>query len=335
MADAVIQLTGPLVLGYQFNWGLYGVLATQLYTYHQAGFQDNRLIKSIVHGLFVLETLQLIMATHDSFHTLALGWGNDGDLLNVWLSWFDLPVLTGITSATIQCFYAWRLYILSKSLVLVITIAAIALVQGSAAMAEGIQIFISQNVPGTQDDTFKTTAVCVLTMLGGYILTRPQVWLGGTALCDIIICCAMFYFLSKSRTGFRATDSLLNKLIRITIETGMLTAIIAIIELTLFLTFKHNFYHVVPAFMLSKLYSNSFLVLLNSRKSTSKQSTTSDTFHSLPEFSASREANRTGAMKVDLAHRTSSDDIGMVSFSETENLNKQGNPPHDRALCDV
>ncbi|KAG1905156.1 uncharacterized protein F5891DRAFT_944525, partial [Suillus fuscotomentosus] len=273
-------------------------------TYHQAGFQDNRLIKPIVYGLFVLETLQLIMATHDSFHTLALGWGNDGDLLDVWLSWFDLPVLTGITSATIQCFYAWRLYILSKSLVLAITIAAIALVQGSAAMAEGIQIFISQNVPGTQDDTFKTTAVCV--------------WLGGTALCDIIICCAMFYFLSKSRTGFRATDSLLNKLIRITIETGMLTAIIAIIELILFLTFKHNFYHVVPAFMLSKLYSNSFLVLLNSRKSTSKQSTTSDTFHSLPEFSTSREANRTGAMKVDLAHRTSSDDIGMVSFSETE-----------------
>lgn len=319
MADAVIQLTGPLVLGYQFNWGLYGVLSTQLYTYHQAGFQDNRLIKSIVYGLFVLETLQLIMATHDSFHTLALGWGNVEDLLDVWLSWFDLPVLTGITSATIQCFYAWRLYILSKSLVLAITIAAIALVQGSAAMAEGIQIYISQNVPGTQDDTFKTTAV----------------WLGGTALCDIIICCAMFYFLSKSRTGFRATDSLLNKLIRITIETGMLTAIIAIIELTLFLTFKHNFYHVVPAFMLSKLYSNSFLVLLNSRKSTSKQSTTSDTFNSLPEFSASREANRTGAMKVDLAHRTSSDDIGMVSFSETENLNKQGNPPHDRVLCDV
>ncbi|KAG1905152.1 uncharacterized protein F5891DRAFT_976694 [Suillus fuscotomentosus] len=31
MADAVIQLTGPLVLGYQFNWGLYGVLATQLF----------------------------------------------------------------------------------------------------------------------------------------------------------------------------------------------------------------------------------------------------------------------------------------------------------------
>ncbi|KAG2141124.1 uncharacterized protein EDB93DRAFT_637382 [Suillus bovinus] len=311
--------TGPLVLGYQFNWGLYGVLTTQLYTYHQAGFRDNRLIKSIVYGLFIIETLQLIMATHDSFHTLALGWGNDTDLLDVWFSWFDLPFLTGITSATIQCFYAWRLYILSKSYVLAITI--VALVQGSAAMAEGLQIFISQNVPGTQVDTFKTTAV----------------WLGGTAFCDIIICCGMFYFLSKSRTGFRTTDSLLNKLIRTTIETGMVTAVIAIIELTLFLTFEHNFYHVVPAFMLSKLYSNSFLVLLNSRRRSNKRSTsTSESFNSLPQFSSSRETNRTGAMKVEFAQRASSEDLGMVSLSETENIDKHHrNPPLDGVLCDV
>jgi hypothetical protein len=319
MADVppTIQLTGPLVLGYQFNWGLYGVLATQLYTYHQAGFRDNRLIKSIVYGLFVVETLQLVMATHDSFHTLALGWGNLSDLLGVWFTWFDLPFLTGLTSATIQCFYAWRLYVLSKSYVLAITIAAIALVQGAAAMAEGLQIFISQNVPGTQEDTFKTTAV----------------WLGGTALCDIIICCGMFYFLSKSRTGFRATDSMLNRLIRITIETGMATAVIAIIELTLFLTFKHNFYHVVPAFMLSKLYSNSFLVLLNSRKSTSKRLTTSDTFQSFTDFSSSRETNRTGTMKLELAHWTSTDDLGMDNFSERDNKNKhRENPPLDRVV---
>lgn len=310
--------TGPLVLGYQFNWGLYGVLATQLYTYHQAGFRDTRLIKFIVYGLFVVETLQLVMATRDSFHTLALGWGNVPDLLNVWFSWFDLPFLTGLTSATIQCFYAWRLYILSKSYVLAITITAIALVQGSAAMAEGIQIFISQNVPGTQEDTFKTTAV----------------WLGGTALCDIIICCAMFYSLSKSRTGFRATDSTLNKLIRITIETGMASAVIAIVELALFMTFKHNFYHVVPAFMLSKLYSNSFLVLLNSRNS-SQRSTTSAS-RSFSEFAVSRETNSTGTMKIGLPHRSSSDNIRMVSFSETDNSNKHhGNLPPDRMPCDV
>jgi hypothetical protein len=91
--------------------------------------------------------------------------------------------------------------------------------------------------------------------------------------------------------------------------------VIAIIELTLFLTFKHNFYHVVPAFMLSKLYSNSFLVLLNSRIITSKRLTTSETFQSLTEISISRETNRTGGMKLELAHRTSTDNIAMVDFS--------------------
>lgn len=33
--------------------------------------------------------------------------------------------------------------------------------QGSAAIAEGLQILISQNVPGTQVNTYKTTAVRV------------------------------------------------------------------------------------------------------------------------------------------------------------------------------
>ncbi|OBZ73529.1 hypothetical protein A0H81_06411 [Grifola frondosa] len=55
----------------------------------------------------------------------------------------------------------------------------------------------------------------------------------------------------------------------------MATAIFAIIELTLFLTFKHNFYHAAPSLVLSKLYSNSMMVLLNNRVSLryGKQST--------------------------------------------------------------
>lgn len=70
-------------------------------TYHQAGFRDTRLIKFIVYGVFVVETLQLVMATHDSFHTLALGWGNFSDLLEVWFTWFDLPFLTGLSASSL------------------------------------------------------------------------------------------------------------------------------------------------------------------------------------------------------------------------------------------
>ena len=45
------------------------------------------------------------------------------------------------------------------------------------------------------------------------------------------------------------------------------TAVFAVIELSLFLTFKNNFYQIGPSLVLSKLYSNSLLVLLNNRLS--------------------------------------------------------------------
>lgn len=40
--------------------------------------------------------------------------------------------------------------------------------QGSAAVAEGLQILISQDVPGTQVDTYKTTIVRIGTISSVY-----------------------------------------------------------------------------------------------------------------------------------------------------------------------
>lgn len=88
-----------------------------------------------------------------------------------------------------------------------------------------------------------------------------QVWLGGTALCDVILAGSMIYYLHKSQTGFRATTTLLSKFIRITVETGLTCATFAILDLALFLAFENNNYHLAPSIALSKIYANSLLVV--------------------------------------------------------------------------
>lgn len=88
-----------------------------------------------------------------------------------------------------------------------------------------------------------------------------QVWLGGTALCDVILAGSMIYYLHKSQTGFRATTTLLSKFIRITIETGLTCATFAVLDLALFLAFENNNYHLAPSIALSKIYANSLLVV--------------------------------------------------------------------------
>ncbi|OBZ73718.1 hypothetical protein A0H81_06432 [Grifola frondosa] len=242
-----IQLTAPLILGNEFNWALYGILLVQMYIYARAGTPDTRTVKRIVYGIFILETVQTGIATYDSYEQLAVGWGNYDGLIapRSQLVLICLPITTGITSSTIQCFYAWRMYIIGKSRVLPAGIVVLALVQGVAAIAQGF-----------------------LAVFGIQALPVIAIWLGATALCDILISCSMAWLvLSKNRTGFKHTDTMINKLICLVIETGFATAILAIVMLCLLIYLRDNFSYMPPSLLLSKCYCNSMLLLLNNRVS--------------------------------------------------------------------
>ena len=71
----------------------------------------------------------------------------------------------------------------------------------------------------------------------------------------------MIYYLNQSRTGFRSTNVILAKFVRLTIETGTICATFAVLDLVFFLVYQHNNYHLAPSIALSKLYSNSLLVV--------------------------------------------------------------------------
>jgi hypothetical protein len=154
------------LLGYLFNWALFGVLSVQVCKLihfsckkpasargHRRllpGFQSQRFSKHqdprygwsqryvhltwlilSVYGLYLVEVVQVILATHDAFNIYGAGWGNIAALNNLQWSWFDTPIMSGIgkhlwciiaihserslVSAIVQCFYGWRIYTLSKS----------------------------------------------------------------------------------------------------------------------------------------------------------------------------------------------------------------------------
>ena len=71
----------------------------------------------------------------------------------------------------------------------------------------------------------------------------------------------MIYYLNRSNTGFKQTSTLLSKFIRLTLETGLVCATFAILDLSFYCAFQNNNYHLAPSIPLSKLYSNSLLVV--------------------------------------------------------------------------
>ncbi|KAG6901888.1 hypothetical protein C0995_007013 [Termitomyces sp. Mi166 len=87
------------------------------------------------------------------------------------------------------------------------------------------------------------------------------------ALGDGLIAGALCYFLQRSRTGFRKSDTMIRKLIMFTVSTGVLTSICAIASLFSILVWPSTLIYAAFYFCLGRLYSNSVLATLNARQS--------------------------------------------------------------------
>ena len=82
--------------------------------------------------------------------------------------------------------------------------------------------------------------------------------------------------LTRHDTRFKETKDLITKLVRLTIETGTLTATIAVVDAILLLAVLDSDYHMTPALVLAGLYSNTLLMKFNSRITFSHEGSESD-----------------------------------------------------------
>ncbi|KAK0477641.1 hypothetical protein IW261DRAFT_1608969 [Armillaria novae-zelandiae] len=246
------KLTGPLLIGCFLSLVLYGILCDQVYIYYISFPKDNLTPKMIVYLLWVTETAQTAATIYYTFDTFCYKFGNLGGLDDVAATWFTIPIMSGLVGCIAQLFYAWRMYQFSKKARwLCITLSVIAFIQFSAAICCGIQVRNSGHYSNLQNSSgVKVTAI---------------IWLGGSVLCDTAIALCMTYLLCRAQTGLKSTQVLLSRLMRLSIETGTVTAVFAILDMILYLTSQNNNYYTVPANCLVKVYSNAVLAVCNSR----------------------------------------------------------------------
>ncbi|KAI0732347.1 hypothetical protein C8Q72DRAFT_901760 [Fomitopsis betulina] len=245
--STIAQVSGPILIGSQLNWALYGVLSVQLYIYYQTGFSDSRCLTSLVCFVFIFETIQTILLTHDTFHKLAISFGDYQGLLNPYYIWFDLPVQSAILSSITQCFYAWRIKVLSNSRIVALSIVVLSILQCAGGISEGVACFRYKSTSAALPLETKSVAI----------------WIGGSVACDITITIFMVYFVPNAAKD--RSMPMVNRLIQVIVETGMATSTLAIIQISMYLGSKNTNYFITPACVLPKAYSNSFMVLLNNR----------------------------------------------------------------------
>jgi len=123
-------------------------------------------------------------------------------------------------------------------------------------------------------------AVLFSQLLGPHFYITAGVWNGGSAICDVIIAVCMTYYLSRHGTStMKDTQVILKKVMTLVIETGTATAVIAILNLVLAVLPSQPSYYQVPSEILAKVYSNSMMVLLNSRMRIGNESSFHDRMH--------------------------------------------------------
>ena len=66
-----------------------------------------------------------------------------------------------------------------------------------------------------------------------------------SAFSELFISCTLIYLLSKSRTGFKSSNTMLSKLMTYTMATGLITSLNEIAGLAIAFALPHTFYHPV------------------------------------------------------------------------------------------
>ncbi|KAJ7626902.1 hypothetical protein FB45DRAFT_1029280 [Roridomyces roridus] len=247
---AVIQSDEISILTYLLDAALCGILSVQIYFYYLAFTQDRWTIKSFVYSIYVLNSASTGIFIYNAFMTFGPGFATVDSATKIHSDWYVAPILGSFVAFATQLFYAYRNHILSNSRLIPFIIATIALVSNISALAESIRLSQLTDVALVHNFFESLTA---------------GIWFGCSALTDILIAVCMTYYLLKHDTDFRQTHATILRLVRMIIETGTTTALIALTSIMLFFAFPDHVYYVAGVVVLPKSYSIAALMILNSR----------------------------------------------------------------------
>ncbi|KAJ7354395.1 hypothetical protein DFH08DRAFT_854743 [Mycena albidolilacea] len=258
-------LFGPMLIGVVLNMILYGVVCIQTFTYFQRYPNDSAWIRCFMMYLIVVETANVVVELGIIYEPLIIHYGKAAALaISPTLLPGD-PVLISVVSAPIQIFTAWRMSVITGSLILPALITLLSFGSFGSGIIVSINVFMHPEFRSFE--TFTTEVI---------------VWLVLSAVCDVVITAGMTHALYSRKTGFSVVDGQINRIIRLTLETGALTAITALVDMILFLVFPRTTVNFIVDFPLSALYTCSILAMLNSRQR--RKTTDAENTHTVPRM---------------------------------------------------
>jgi len=257
-------LLGTQVIGSNVSWLLLGFLATQTYTYYTQSAKDHPMLKIFVYSLVFLSGFGETAAEgYDAYVYLVSGRGNpDAEIDNFLplIIQLDLqPVFAAISAIAVQLFFTWRIWKFCQAVWgrriqrFVAALCLMIVLMSISAFASAIVLFVYELAASEPNDLLDTTTILL--------------WSISTAVVDvtITICLMVILYRAKSSAYYGETRDKLSHMLRLTIQTGFLTSILAIPVAPLFV-FTPGL-DAITMFLIGKSYVITLLVNLNARTS--------------------------------------------------------------------
>jgi len=239
---------GVLFIGISFNTFLYGLVAYQFLVYKNTKFNDPLWIKTVVAALFAIDTIHSAVAIYAGWQTCVTNYGNPASLLEVGWTIPFTAVATSCAAVITQFFLSHRVYKLTNSIPVVVVLGLLSLLGFFFGVYAGVDSGVINQVRNFAPLT--PFVIC---------------WLGFSTAADLAITFVLSFVLSRSRTGFRKTDTIVNRLIRGAIQTGLFASIFALADLFSFVLHRDTLLYAMFAYPIGRIYSNTLLDTLNSR----------------------------------------------------------------------
>ncbi|KAM5544618.1 hypothetical protein V8D89_001516 [Ganoderma adspersum] len=152
---------------------------------------------------------------------------------------------------------------------------------------------------------------------------------------DLTLAGTLVVFLLRNRTGAERTDSMIQTLVVYTINTGLVTSVVGIVAFIFALIKPGNLVYFAMGIIVTKLYANSVLALLNTRRYLSSLSQAIDAFDAQSTLVFNHgvclhcNTVRGSAAQVVASFPSSGESRSRGGWSHTQE-SLEMHPPHDR-----
>ncbi|KAJ7704513.1 hypothetical protein B0H17DRAFT_1224618 [Mycena rosella] len=258
--STITAAVGPLILGFAFQQLLLGMIFAQARLYYVGcAARDGKLYSFLVGMMVVLNVLEGVMDIHVLYRTIVTHYGDFQYFdMQTWTMWAE-PGITALIGFLAQIFFIERCvrvtnyspYVIAGlSLLRDADVSTVALL----SLGSGVAVSIS------------FSKVKLFSLLAK-IPIPIAFWLISTAVTDFTITAILCVALWRSRrnTSYTRTETVISKLIRLSIETSLVTAVVALANLGLYFGMITTAYHLLPQLSICRVYTITVLVTLMTR----------------------------------------------------------------------